>query len=214
MTTILCFLTTKYQLSNTLSQRNWENAHRCRALVTERHFCHNSEYVHEIVCNPLRGHTPMTTTTATVGLSIDIKIWEIFSPFLVKRLLRRRGWDDWPKSVAYRHFLLCYTKVQNASLVSILIYNMIFIRPFYHTFIFGVSCIQMYLYFIIELFWRQDTSAVRRNKRGVDFLQVGIFLDVYFTKAKKLCLTRIHRIVLISFKIAAHNGVTEAVTAF
>ena len=72
----------------------------------------------------------------------------------------------------------------------------------------------MYLYFIIELFWRQDTSAVRKNKRDVDFLQVGIFLDVYFTKAKKLYLTRIHRIVLISFKIAAHYGMTEAVTAF
>ena len=39
MTTILCFVTIKYQLSNTLSHfcfgkmpRNWENAHRCRAL--------------------------------------------------------------------------------------------------------------------------------------------------------------------------------------
>ena len=33
MTTILCFLTKKYQLSNTFSQRNWENQHRCQAVA-------------------------------------------------------------------------------------------------------------------------------------------------------------------------------------
>ena len=36
--------------------------------------------------------------------------------------------------------------------------------------------------FIIELFWRQDSSAVKINKKDYDTVQVDIFLNILLLK--------------------------------